>query len=128
MNRYLRSFLYDTNDLHKYKAALPFIQRILNSSIHSSTNASPASLLFGNQVILTPFPNLPETETSASKVICELYHIQDTLIAQAQTASRTMNEEYLKYSPTEIKIFPVDSYVLARYPTQPPTRLHPFSK
>ena len=47
-NRYLRAFLFDTNELNKYKAALPFIQRILNSSIHSSTNASPASLLFGN--------------------------------------------------------------------------------
>ena len=87
-NWYLRSFLYDTNDVYQYKNCLPFIQRILNSSIHSSTNASPASLLFGNQInldsgILTPFQQLPEIETSASKVICEMYNIQDTLIAQA---------------------------------------------
>ena len=43
INRYLRSFLYDTNDVYQYKNYLPFIQRIWNSSIHSSTNASPAS-------------------------------------------------------------------------------------
>ena len=39
-----------TNDVYQYKICLLFIQRILNSSIHSSTNASPASLLFGNQI------------------------------------------------------------------------------
>ena len=86
INRYLRSFLFDTNDVYQYKNCLPFIQRILNSSIHSSTNASLASLLFGNQInldsgILSPFPQLPEIETSASKVICEMYNIQDNLIA-----------------------------------------------
>ena len=129
VNRYLRAFLFDTIDLEKYKLALPFVQRILNSSIHSSTNASPASLLFGNQInldagILSPFPQLPDVATPASKVICELYHLQDTLIAQAQTALRTMNEEHLKNSPTEITVFEVNSFVLARYPSQPPTRLH----
>ena len=87
INRYLRSFLCDTNDVYQYKNCLPFIQRILNSSIHSSTNASPATLLFGNQInldsgILSPFPQLPEIETSASKVICEMYSIQDTLIVR----------------------------------------------
>ena len=108
---------------------MPFIQRILNSSKHSSTNASPASLLFGNQVnleagISSQFPEISETEKSASKVICNVYHIQDTHIAQAQTALKTMDEEHLRNSPTEITIFPVGSYVLALYPTQPPTRLH----
>ena len=133
VNRYLRAFLYDTTDIHKYKACLPFVQRILNSSIHSSTNATPASLLFGNAInldsgILLPFPELPETETPASKVICEMYHIQDTLIAQAQTALRTMDEAHLHDNPGEITIFPVDSYVLAKYPTKPPTRLHTLWK
>ena len=72
----------------------------MNSSIHSSKNASPASLLFG------------------------MYNIQDTLIAQAQTALRTMDAAHIATSPQDITVFPVDSYVLARYTTQPPTRLH----
>ena len=129
INRYLRAFLYDTNDVYQYKNCLPLLQRILNSSIHSSTNSSPASLLFGNQInldsgILSPLPQLPETETPASKVICEMYNIQDTLIAQAQTALRTLDEAHIVTSPQEITIFPVDSEVLAKYTTQPPTRLH----
>ena len=78
--------------------------------------------MFGNQIdldsgILSPFPQLPETETSASKVICEMYNIQDTLIAQVQTALRTMDEAHIATSPQEVTIFPVDSYVLAKYTT-----------
>ena len=88
-----------------------------------------ASLLFGNQInldsgILSPFPQLPEVETSASKVVCEMYNIQDTLIAQAQTALRTMDEAHIATSPQDITVFPVGLYVLARYTTQSPTRLH----
>ena len=71
--------------------------------------------------ILSPFSQLPEIETSASKVICEMYNIQDILITPAQTALRTMDEAHIATSPQEITIFPVDSYVLARYNTQPPT-------
>ena len=53
-----------------------------------------------------------------------MYHIQDTLIAQAQTALRTMDAAHIATSPQDITVFPVGSYVLARYTTQPPTRLH----
>ena len=50
--------------------------------------------------------------------------VQDILIAQAQTALRTMDEAHIATSPQEIIVFPVDSYALAKYTTQPPTRLH----
>ena len=53
-----------------------------------------------------------------------MYNIHDTLIAQAQTALRTMDEAHIATSPQEIAIFPVDSYVLAKYTTHPHTRLH----
>ena len=53
-----------------------------------------------------------------------MYNIQDTLIVQAKTALRTMDEAHIATSPQEITIFPADSYVLAKYTTQPPTRLH----
>ena len=53
-----------------------------------------------------------------------MYNIQDTLIAQAQTALRTMDTAHIATSPQDITVFPVSSYVLVRYTTQPPTRLH----
>ena len=46
-----------------------------------------------------------------------MYNIQDTLIAQAQTALRTVDEAHIVTSPQSITVFPVDSYVLARYTT-----------
>ena len=53
-----------------------------------------------------------------------MYHIQEIMIAQAQTALRTMDEAHIATSPQKMIIFPVDSYVLAKYTTQPPTWLH----
>ena len=53
-----------------------------------------------------------------------MYNIQDTLIAQAETALRTLDEAHMATNPQDNTIFPVDSYVLAKYTTQPPTRLH----
>ena len=46
-----------------------------------------------------------------------MYNIQDTLNAQAQTAFRTMDEAHIANSPQEITVFPVNSYVLAKYTT-----------
>ena len=52
VNRHLRAFAFHSTNLEAYKLCLPFVQRIINSSVHSSTGASPASLLFGNQLNL----------------------------------------------------------------------------
>ena len=129
INRHLTAFLFSTTDLANYKLALPFVHRILNSSIHTSTNETPASLLFGNQInldqgILLPFPPLPQDNTPASVAICDMIHIQDTLIAQAQTTLRTADEARLATNTVTETVFPDDSFVLARYHTKPPTRLH----
>ena len=52
VNRHLRAFAFHSANLEAYKLCLPFVQRIINSSVHSSTGASPASLLFRNQLNL----------------------------------------------------------------------------
>ena len=77
VNRHLRAFTFDSASLESYKLCLPFVQRIINSAVHSSTGASPASLLFGNQLnlnrgILTKFPDNPELPISASKIIANM--------------------------------------------------------
>ena len=57
-------------------------------------------------------------------MICEVYNIQYTFIAQAQIALRTLDKAHIATSSQEIAIFSVDSYVSAKYTTQPPPRLH----
>ena len=80
VNRHLRAFTFDTTSLDSYKLCLPFVQRIINSAVHSSTGASPAALLFGNQLnldrgILIQFPETDNTPTPASKIIANMLNI-----------------------------------------------------
>jgi hypothetical protein len=58
--RHLRAIIFDQNIIHRWSSSLPFIQRIINSSIDSSIGVSPASILFGNAIdldrgIISPF-------------------------------------------------------------------------
>jgi hypothetical protein len=46
--RHLRAFIYDRRLKQEWYKYLPFVQRIINTTIHSSTNVSPAGLLYGN--------------------------------------------------------------------------------
>jgi transposase InsO family protein len=74
VNRRLRAFTFHSTNLEAYKLCLPFMQRIINSSVHSSTGASPASLLFGNQLnlargILVKVPDQMQLPTRSSKII-----------------------------------------------------------
>ena len=76
--------LFDTTHLNAYKLCLPFVQRITNSSVHTSTEASPANLLFGNQLnldrgILIKLPEESQLPTRASKVIADVLSIQNQL-------------------------------------------------
>ena len=129
VNRHLRALIFELTDLASYRAHLPFVQRILNASVHQSTGASPASLLFGNTVlldkgILLPTPDVPTTLTIASAKIADMMRVQDSLITQAATRLRAADEAHLAPRSAPLTVFPVDSYVLAQYPTAPPTRLH----
>ena len=129
VNRHLRAFIFDSTDLASYRAHLPFVQRIINASVHASTGASPASLLFGNTVlldkgILMPTPEVPTTLTSASKKVADMIRAQDILITKAATRLRAADDAHLTTGSVQLTTFPVDSYVLAQYATTPPTRLH----
>jgi hypothetical protein len=86
VNRHLRAFIFESIDLASYRTNLPFVQRIINASVHASTGASQASLLFGNKVmldkgILLPHLEVPTTLTPASTKVADMVLTQDTLMA-----------------------------------------------
>ena len=69
VNRHLRALTFETNDVGNYRLSLPFVQRIINSSIHETTGVAPASMLLGNQVNLNRgilIPNLVICNTEKS--------------------------------------------------------------
>ena len=81
VNRHLRGLVFDTPSLEHYAKCIPFVQRSINSSVNRRTNASPASILFGNKLdlirgILTPHL-IPTLTSSNSTNITDLIDIQN---------------------------------------------------
>jgi hypothetical protein len=50
--RHLRAFVGHSKVVDEWVIKLPFVQRIMNASVHSVTGFSPASMLFGNSIDL----------------------------------------------------------------------------
>ena len=129
VNRHLRAFTFHSTNLEAYKLCLPFVQRIINSSVHSSTGASPASLLFRNQLnldrgILVKVPDQMQLPTRSSKIISDVLLIQEQLNNTAINRFKTTNTNRVSVNIEPRTIFPIDSYVLALNPRGSETRLH----
>ena len=129
VNRHLRAFTFDATNLEAYKLCLPFVQKIINSSVHSSTGASPASLLFGNQLnldrgILTKFPPTTSLPTKSSKIIANMLLIQEQLNANAVQLLQESDDNHISANGQTPTVFEVGTFVLALRPNAPPTRLH----
>ena len=83
MNRHLRCLVFDKQTLEGYAKSIPFVQRIINSSVNRCTGVCPAHLLFGNKFdlnrgILTP--NLSVGTHSRSTYISDLISVQDKVL------------------------------------------------
>ncbi len=70
--RHLRNIVFDRQLYYNWSLMLPFTNRILNSTIHSSTGMSPAEIVFGsslslNRGILAP---LMEKEMDTLRKTC----------------------------------------------------------
>ena len=117
VNRHLRAFTFDLTNLNAYKLCLPFVQRIINSSAHSSTGASPASLLFGNEInldrgILIRFPDPNLLPTRASTFIANMLLIQQQLNTAARTQLMTADARCLSFNTEPRTVFQIDSSAL----------------
>ena len=109
VNRHLKGLMFDTPSLVHYAKCIPFVQRIINSSINKRTGASPASILFAdkldlNRGILTPHL-LPMITSSNSTYIADLIEIQDKVLDAAIDSLQKCDGKHKKQE-------------------HPPTRLH----
>ena len=126
VNRHVRGLVFDTPSLEHYAKCIPFVQRIINSSVNRRTNASPASILFGNKLdlnrgILTPHL-LPTLTSSNSTYITDPIDIQDKVLDAAIVTLQKCDDKHKK-STQGVTVFPIGSYVLVKQ-EHPPTRLH----
>jgi len=106
----------------------------MNSSVHSSTGVSPASLLFGDAInldrgIFIPMEVVEESKT-LSQWSSDMLQTQLKLIHIAELRQISKDDSHIeKNAVEEVTVFEPNSFVLVSYPDgamgpRPPSKLH----
>jgi hypothetical protein len=105
--------------------AIPFVQRIINSSVHSATGVSPAKLLYGNAIdldeaILHPDKvKEPKQFEDYSEYVQDLITTQRDVIEIAAVSQRKKDQKHIHNNNVEVNdtpIYPIGSWVLVKLP------------
>jgi hypothetical protein len=128
VNRHITAYTFDTDTGHQWREALPFVQRIMNSSHSQRTKISPADLLFGNQLqldrgILLPFRENVEDVTPLPERVAGMLTIQEKLVKISQDLLKAQDAKHLNQNAIAITEFDIGTHVLVAYEAGPPTRL-----
>jgi hypothetical protein len=133
LNRHLRALTFDRTIPGDYKTLLPFVQRIMNSSINANLQASPAQLLFGNAVnldrdIFIPVEASIPQERPVGPLVDNMLAQQQALMKIATKCLLTLDHAHVAAEQSEPTYFPPGSYVLVQYLNtlngQAPSRTH----
>ncbi len=131
--RHLRAFVMHSKVVDDWVDKLPFVQRIMNASVHTVTGYSPAALLFGKAVDLNRgiFPESPAgslgrgEETSLpmlgvdsgveffSSWVSQRNHMQLQVLEASAELQRVELERHLQsVAPDEVTVFSDGTWVL----------------
>jgi transposase InsO family protein len=131
INRHIKAWIYDANNLENYHLSIPIVQRILNSAYSDRTGISSANLLFGGALdldrgIFLPLSERPIQDVPLSTTISNMLAFQDRIMAQARTVLMETDKLHMaKLQGKSITTYSPDSFVLVRYRKgAPPSRLH----
>jgi transposase InsO family protein len=129
VNDYLRQMLYCKHmEKGRWSELLPFVQRIHNATICSSTGYSPADLVFGgtiklSKVVLTENESNNKELTTYQEYVSEMIEHQRNMLEEA---SQIQNKKYLSKKDNKsvetLTTYPPGSYVLLAWPI---TRMNP---
>jgi hypothetical protein len=128
--RHLRAIIFDKGVTFEWDKYLPFVQRIMNASTHSSLGVSPAQLMFGNSIDLDrgilyddnhqSQNQINQTDINLSDWITEKLEIQKKILNIARKhqkdidTTNTINRANFEEITGKTE-YPINSYVLARY-------------
>jgi len=131
INRHIKAWIYDANNLENYHLAIPIVQRILNSAYSDRTGITPASLLFGNSLdldrgIFLPLSERPSSDIPLSTTMSNMLAFQDKIMTTARSVLMETDKLHMgKLQGQSITVFPPDSFVLVKYRKgSPPSRVH----
>jgi hypothetical protein len=123
VNRHVSSMAYDELIRAVWRENLPYVQRIMNTQVHTSIGVSPSQLIFGNAINHdTHFLTEPKTDNTVRtyhKKIEQLYTSQERLLRIAQKTQEDLDNFHIAQRDSGKEThFPVNSYVLASYETR----------
>ena len=127
VSRHVTSMAYDSVIRAVWRNNLPYIQRIMNTSIHSSIGVSPSQLIFGgcinHDAHFLNEPTQNDNQVTYHDAIKNLYDQQERLLHIARTNQHELDSFHIaQRTPGEISSFPINSYVLAEYETSKPSK------
>jgi hypothetical protein len=134
IHRHLRNIIFDKRVISRWSSYVPLVQRIINTSVHSSTGLAPSQIVYANGMELDR-SILASGEKSAflSAFIKDLDEKQSLLIAIAESNLRIKDEAHMSNYAKERTVFEIGSYVLAEHRHNalrrgPKSKLLPFLK
>jgi hypothetical protein len=133
--RHLRAFVFDNRLANKWSRAVPFVQRILNTTPNAITGFTPSELTFGPARDLDAFvcDTLGESNDHIPNSMEDVFELHRNILEIAQERQRKDAEEHLEKVRGAPEHYPVGSYVLVEYPSsmagkRPPTKLHTYKR
>ena len=128
VNRHIIAYTFDHETVQQWREALPFVQRIMNSSYSQRTKISPADLLFGKQLqldrgILLPFPETLEDLTPLPARVATMLTLQARLVKISQDLLQASDAKHLASTSPTLTEFTIGTHVLVAYEDGPPTRI-----
>ena len=117
--RHLRAIIFDKQVAQEWSIYRPFVQRIFNSEVNSSTGVSPAEIIFGNSIqlhrgLLTSHTLNPEY-MPLSEWTAKLLKVQADIIHLAQTTQSAKDTVHIANAAAQRTEYPIGSYVLVDY-------------
>jgi len=118
--RHLRNIIFDKNVIEKWsRDTIPFVQRIINSTVSSSTGASPAQILFGNALnldhsIFLPLEHVNTTHggMSLSAWTDQMISTQEAVLTAAAKSQKQKDDTHMAKANANRTEFAPHSYVL----------------
>ena len=136
--KHLRAIVFDRRVLDTWPLYLPMVERIINSSFHSSIGTAPIRMLYGDLVtldrgLLTAWqtPESLQAKLGQLPVSAYIRQLNEQLETVAELSRKHQEAELSRERVRESKkpkvprVFDVGDYVLATYPGRSPSKLTP---
>jgi hypothetical protein len=129
INRHITAYAYERATTENYAEILPFVQRILNSTVNDRMKVSPAQLIYGNAIDLDANILLPRDEIdldfdSLTRSTDKMLTLQDELIEITARLLKESDDLHNAQQLPNVTQFGVDTFVLVQQRTSPETRMH----